>query len=142
MCTRINQCVFILVACACLTCSETADDTKVVARCKQLFNQAEKLSLAMVLFPWLPSPSMLMGAWTTKQIYDIVVRAMNVRKQSIDSRSDALQMLLDSGEAPEAPDPICRPALTIRSSSERFPETPGKIRKKSLVLKFEDKRFR
>jgi len=82
----------------CLTCTEIADDPKVVARCKHLFSQAERLSPAMVLFPWLPSPSMLMRAWATKQIYDIIVRAMKVRKQSGIFRNDALQMLLDSGE--------------------------------------------
>ena len=82
----------------CLTCTEIADDPKLVARCKQLFNQAERLSPAMVLFPWLPSPSMVMRAWATKQIYDIIVRAMKVRKQSGIPQNDALQMLLDSGE--------------------------------------------
>jgi hypothetical protein len=82
----------------CLTCTEIADDPKVVARCKKLFKQAEQLSPAMVLFPWLPSPSMLMRAWATKQIYDIIVRAMKVRKQSGIPQNDALQMLFDSGE--------------------------------------------
>jgi hypothetical protein len=82
----------------CLTCTEIADDPKVVARCKQLFSQAERLSPAMVLFPWFPSPSMIVRAWATKQIYDIVVRAMKVRKQSGIPQNDALQMLLDSGE--------------------------------------------
>jgi hypothetical protein len=52
----------------------------------------------MVLFPWLPSPSMVMRAWATKQIYDIIVKAMKVRKQSGIPRNDALQMLLDSEE--------------------------------------------
>ena len=52
----------------------------------------------MVLFPWLPSPAMLMRAWATKQIYDIVVRAMKVRKQSGIPQDDALQMLFDSEE--------------------------------------------
>ena len=52
----------------------------------------------MVLFPWFPSPSMVMRAWATKQIYDIIVRAMKVRKQNGIPQNDALQMLLDSGE--------------------------------------------
>ena len=82
----------------CLTCTEIAGDPKVVARCKQLFNQAEQLSPAMVLFPWFPSLSMIKRAWATKQIYDIVVRAMKVRKQSGIPQNDALQMLLDAGE--------------------------------------------
>jgi hypothetical protein len=41
---------------------------------------------------------MIMRAWATKQIYDIIVRAMKVRKQSGIPQNDALQMLLDSGE--------------------------------------------
>src|SRR6266576_3580801 len=82
----------------CLTCTEIADDPKVVARCRQLFSQAERLSPAMVLFPWFPSPSMIMRAWATKQIYDIIVKAMKVRKESGIPQNDALQMLLDSGE--------------------------------------------
>ena len=82
----------------CLTCTEIADDPNVVARCRQLYNRAERLSPAMVLFPWLPSPSMVMRAWATKQIYDIIVKAMKVRKQSGIPRNDALQMLLDSEE--------------------------------------------
>ena len=82
----------------CLTCAEIADDPKVVARCRQLYNRAERLSPAMVLFPWLPSPSMVMRAWATKQIYNIIVKAMKVRKQSGIPRNDALQMLLDSEE--------------------------------------------
>jgi hypothetical protein len=41
---------------------------------------------------------MLTRAWATKQIYDIIVKAMKVRKQSGIPQNDALQMLLDSGE--------------------------------------------
>ena len=41
---------------------------------------------------------MVMKAWATKQIYDIIVRAMKVREQSGIPQNDALQMLLDSGE--------------------------------------------
>ena len=81
-----------------LTCTEIADNPKLVACCKKLFSQAERLSLTLILLPWLPSPAMLMRAWATKQIYDIIVRAMKVRKQSGIPQNDALQMLLDSGE--------------------------------------------
>ena len=41
---------------------------------------------------------MVMKAWATKQIYDIIVRAMKVREQSGIPQNDALQMLLDAGE--------------------------------------------
>ena len=82
----------------CLTSTEIADDPKIVARYRQLFNQAERLSPAVVLFPWFPSPSMVMRTWATKGMYDIIAKAIKVRKQSGIPQNDALQMLLDSGE--------------------------------------------
>lgn len=82
----------------CLTCTEIAGDPKVVARFRQLIHQGERLSPMIVLFPWFPSLSMIKRTWATKQIYDIIARAMKVRKQSRVSQNDALQMLLDSGE--------------------------------------------
>jgi hypothetical protein len=82
----------------CLTCGELADDPKVVARYRQLFNQAETLSPAVVLFPWFPSPSMVKRTWATKGMYDIIAKAIKVRKQSGLPQNDALQMMLDSGE--------------------------------------------
>jgi len=83
----------------CLTCTEIADEPKIVARCKQLFDQVEHgITPATVLFLWFPSPSMVRRAWATKQIYDIIVRSMKVRKESGIPQNDALQMLLDSGE--------------------------------------------
>ncbi len=53
---------------------------------------------ATVLFPWFPSPSMVMRVWATKQLYNVIASAMKVRKQSGIPRNDALQMLLDSGD--------------------------------------------
>jgi hypothetical protein len=83
----------------CLTCAEIADEPQVVARCKQLLDQIERgMTPATVLFPWFPSPSMVMRGWATKQLYDIIASAMKVRKQSGVPRNDALQMLLDSGD--------------------------------------------
>ncbi|KAH9998593.1 cytochrome P450 [Russula vinacea] len=81
----------------CLTCTEIADEPKLVARCKQLFEQVERgITPATVLFPWFPSPSMVMRARATKQLYDIIVKAMKVRKQSGVPRNDTLQIFLDS----------------------------------------------
>ena len=39
-----------------------------------------------------------MRAWAKKQVYDIIVKAMKVRKQSGIPGNDALQMLFESGE--------------------------------------------
>ncbi|KAF8462100.1 cytochrome P450 [Russula ochroleuca] len=81
----------------CLTCTEIADEPKLVARCKQLFEQVERgITPATVLFPWFPSPSMVMRARATKQLYDIIVNTMKVRKQSGVPRNDTLQIFLDS----------------------------------------------
>lgn len=41
---------------------------------------------------------MIMRAWATKGMYDIIARAIKVRKQSGIPQNDTLQMLLDSGE--------------------------------------------
>jgi hypothetical protein len=69
-----------------------------VTRYRQHFNEAERLTPAVVLFPWFPSPSMIMRSWATKQMYDIIVWAIKVRKESGIPQNDTLQMLLDSGE--------------------------------------------
>jgi sterol 14-demethylase len=41
---------------------------------------------------------MISKLWATKEIYDIVVRAINARESSGVSRNDTLQMLLDAGD--------------------------------------------
>lgn len=70
-----------------------------MARCKQLFEQVERgITPATVLFPWFPSPSMVRRARATKQLYDIIVKAMTVRKQTGVPRNDTLQILLDAGD--------------------------------------------
>ena len=80
-------------------CTEIADDPEIVARCKQLFEQVERgITPATVLFPWFPSPSMVMRARATKQLYDIIVKAVKVREQSGVPQNDTLQIFLDSGD--------------------------------------------
>ena len=82
-----------------LTCTEIADDPEIVARLRQLFEKVDRgTTPATVLFPWFPSPAMVSKARATKQLYDIMVNAVNVRKQSGVSHNDNLQMFLDSGE--------------------------------------------
>lgn len=81
----------------CLTCTEIADDPGIVARLRQLFDKVDRgTTPATVLFPWFPSPAMVSKARATKQIYDIVVKAIEVRKQSGVSHNDNLQIFLDS----------------------------------------------
>ncbi|KAH9001792.1 cytochrome P450 [Lactarius akahatsu] len=83
----------------CLTCTEIADDPEIVARLRQLFDKVDRgTTPATVLFPWFPSPAMISKARATKQIYDIIVNAIKVRKQSGVSHNDNLQLFLDSGD--------------------------------------------
>src|SRR6266436_317425 len=83
----------------CLTCAEIANDPALVTRLKDLFDRVDKgTTPATVLFPWFPSPAMLMKFRASKQIYDIIASAVNVRKQSGVPQNDTLQLLLDSNE--------------------------------------------
>ncbi len=70
-----------------------------MARLRQLFDKMDRgTTPATVLFPWFPSPAMVSKARATKQLYDIIVNAIKVRKQSGVSHNDNLQLLLDSGD--------------------------------------------
>lgn len=85
----------------CLTCAEIANNPVVVARLKELYDRVDRgTTPATVLFPWFPSPAMIMKFRATKEIYDIVVATIKVRKESGVSHNDSLQMLLDSGDEP------------------------------------------
>ncbi|RDB29921.1 Lanosterol 14-alpha demethylase [Hypsizygus marmoreus] len=82
-----------------LSCTEISDDPVLVARLKKLYDTLDHgTTPATVLLPWLPTPAMLKKLWATKEIYDIVVAAVNAREQSGISRNDTLQMLLESGD--------------------------------------------
>ncbi|KAI9507591.1 cytochrome P450 [Russula earlei] len=83
----------------CLACTEIADDPEIVAHVRHLYDQIDRgTTPATVLFPWFPSPSMIMKARATKQLYDITVKAIKVRKESGVPRNDTLQIFLDSGD--------------------------------------------
>ncbi|EPQ52237.1 cytochrome P450 [Gloeophyllum trabeum ATCC 11539] len=82
-----------------LTCVEIADDAAVVARLKHLYGRLDSgTTPATVLLPWFPSPAMVKKVWATKQIYDILMGAINARIQSGVPRNDTLQILLDYGD--------------------------------------------
>jgi hypothetical protein len=82
-----------------LSCSEIADDATVVARLKTLYDRLDGgTTPASVLLPWLPLPAAISKLLATKEIYDIVVQAIDAREQSGASRNDTLQMLLDNGD--------------------------------------------
>ena len=68
-----------------------------MARIKQLFDKVDRgTTPTTVLFPWFPSPAMVSKARATKQLYDIIVNTIKVRKQSGVSHNDNLQMFLES----------------------------------------------
>ncbi|KAI0000216.1 cytochrome P450 [Russula compacta] len=95
---KINELTFQATV-RCLTCTEIADDPEVVALLGRLFNQVERgTTPTTVLFRWLPSPSMILKARATKRIYDIIVKAVKVRKQSGIPQNDILQTFLESGD--------------------------------------------
>ncbi|KDR80096.1 hypothetical protein GALMADRAFT_92315 [Galerina marginata CBS 339.88] len=82
-----------------LTCVEISDDPALVARLKVLYDTLDTgTTPATVLVPWLPTPAMIKKLWATKEIYDIVIKAINSRESSGISRNDTLQMLLDSAD--------------------------------------------
>lgn len=76
-----------------------ADDADVVARLKILYDKIDTgTTPATILFPWFPSPGVISKLYATKQIYDIVTRAIDARQKSGVARDDPLQMLLDAGD--------------------------------------------
>ncbi|KAF9010183.1 cytochrome P450 [Cyathus striatus] len=82
-----------------LTSEEIADNPILVARLKTLYDTLDTgTTPATVLLPWLPTPAMLQKLWATKEIYDIVVKAVDAREKSGLPRNDTLQMLLDFGD--------------------------------------------
>ncbi|KAF8916504.1 cytochrome P450 [Mucidula mucida] len=79
-----------------LTCSEISDNPAVVARLKTLYDMLDTgTTPATVLLPWIPTPSMIQKLWATKEIYDIIIRAIKQREDGGTAHNDALQMLLD-----------------------------------------------
>ena len=107
----------------CLSSHEISDDPALVARLKVLYDTLDTgTTPTTVLLPWLPLPSMIKKLLATKEIYDIIVNAINNREKSRVYRNDTLQMLLDSGDEKlvvigvrrVSGSPFCR-MLTLRS---------------------------
>lgn len=76
-----------------------ADDAIIVARLKVLYDRLDSgTTPATVMLPWFPGPGMLSKLLATKQIYDIIVRAIDAREKCGIAKNDTLQMLLDAGD--------------------------------------------
>ena len=82
-----------------MSCTEIADDPALVARLKKLYDTLDVgTTPATILVPWFPTPAMIKKLWATKEIYEIVIKAIKDRENSGISRGDTLQMLLDTGD--------------------------------------------
>lgn len=65
-------------------------------RLKTLYDRLDAgTTPASVLLPWLPTPAMIKKLLATRDIYNIVTKAIHERKASGKAREDTLQMLLD-----------------------------------------------
>ncbi|KAF9530244.1 cytochrome P450 [Crepidotus variabilis] len=95
---KVYELVFQLTI-RCLSSTEIADSPELVARLKVLYDKLDNgTTPATVLLPWLPTPAMIKKLWATKEIYDIVTKAIRDREASGIVRDDTLQMLLDSSD--------------------------------------------
>ena len=82
-----------------MSSTEISDDPVLVARLKRLYDILDiGTTPTTVLIPWLPTPAMIKKIWATKEIYEIVIKAIENRENSGISESDTLQMLLDTGD--------------------------------------------
>ncbi|KAG6854089.1 hypothetical protein C0991_010502 [Blastosporella zonata] len=82
-----------------LSCTEISEDPIIVGRLKALYDTLDNgTTPATVLVPWFPTPAMIKKLWATKEIYEIVTKAIKEREKSGISRNDTLQMLLDCGD--------------------------------------------
>ncbi|KAF8629735.1 hypothetical protein AX15_003294 [Amanita polypyramis BW_CC] len=83
----------------CLSSHEISDNPVLVSRLKTLYDRLDAgTTPTTVLLPWLPLPSMIKKLLATKEIYEIIVNAIDNRKKSCVYRNDTLQMLLDLGD--------------------------------------------
>ncbi|KAG9313414.1 cytochrome P450 [Chiua virens] len=81
----------------CIASQEIADDPALVARLKGLYDILDSgTTPTTILLPWLPVPSMLRKLLATKEVYDIVSRAIDIRAKSGKPQNDTLQMLIDA----------------------------------------------
>ncbi|KAF7318892.1 hypothetical protein HMN09_00224900 [Mycena chlorophos] len=82
-----------------LSSTELASSPERVARLKTLYDRLDASTTpASVLMPWLPTPALLRKLWATKEIYEMVVDAIQQRERDGEVKNDTLQMLLDSGD--------------------------------------------
>jgi len=88
-----------------LSCGEIADDHALVSRIKTLYDKLDAGTTPItILMPWLPSWTMVNKLWSTKKIYDIIVKVVKQRQALLmkieegEKPQDTMQLLLDAGD--------------------------------------------
>ena len=80
-----------------ITSQEIADDPALVAQLKNLYDILDSRTTPTTIpLPWLSAPSILKKLLATKEVYDIVSRAIDIRVKSGKIQNDTLQMLIDA----------------------------------------------
>ena len=80
-----------------ITSQEIADDPALVAQLKNLYDILDSRTTPTTIpLPWLSAPSILKKLLATKEVYDIVSRAIDIRVKSGKIQNDTLQMLVDA----------------------------------------------
>ncbi|EAU84231.2 hypothetical protein CC1G_08161 [Coprinopsis cinerea okayama7 len=83
-----------------LAAKEMADDYTFIQKLRKIYDDLDDSTTpTTVLFPWLPSPSMIKKVWSAKKVYDIIVNAINERRMSGIRQDDTLQLLLDHDDS-------------------------------------------
>jgi sterol 14-demethylase len=77
---------------------------------------------ATVILPWFPGPGMISKLLATKGIYDIIISAIDARKQGGIAKNDTLQKLIDAGDDRMMILGVCG-ALHIRWSQHLYRRT-------------------
>ncbi len=91
--------VFVLTIRA-LSCREIAESDEAVKRIKQLYWDMEKASTPVnVMLPWLPTKSRKARNEATTELYLIVKKIVDDRREKGIAESDAMQSLIDAGDS-------------------------------------------
>ena len=80
------------------TCRELAEDKDSVMKVSKLYWELEKNATpTALLLPWLPSPSRRDKARATRELFDMLNRYVDVRRNADEPASDAFDVLISEG---------------------------------------------
>ena len=82
-----------------VACVEIADDDDMLKRVLQLFETIESTATPLsIMYPWMPLPSKVRRTYAGAQLYMILKKIIDKRKQEGRREDDTLQYLLDQGD--------------------------------------------